>query len=90
MAEKVRRRPEKAARVSSLDREQAVFDANLPRWLSDHEGEFVLIKGDTIDGFYQSRDEALTAGYTRFGIGPLFIKQVLLSEAIHHIPNAIL
>jgi len=73
-----------------LHREQAVYEANLSRWLPEHEGEYVLIKGDTIDGFYESRDEALTAGYSRFGIGPLFVKQVLTSEPVHHIPNALI
>ncbi len=47
-------------------------------------GEYVLIKGDKVDGFYESRDEALTAGYSRFGIGPLFVKQVLPSEPVHY------
>jgi hypothetical protein len=56
----------------------------------DHEGKYVLIKGRTVDGFYQSRSEALTAGYARFGIGPLMAKQVLDSEPNSHIPNALL
>ena len=90
MAEKVRRRPDQAARAASLNREQAVFEANLSRWLADHEGEFVLLKGDAIDGFYPSRHEALAAGYARFGIGPLFVKRVSPTEPVHHIPNALL
>ena len=73
-----------------MNREQAVYEANLSRWLSDHEGEYVLIKGDQVDGFYESRDEALSAGYARFGIGSLFVKQVSPSEPVHHIPNAII
>ena len=74
-------------RSASLSREQAVYEANLSRWLSDHEGEYVLIK---VDGFHESRDEALTAGYSRFGIGPLFLKQVSPSEPVHHIPSALI
>ena len=60
MAEKVRLRPEQGSRAASLNREQAVYETNLSRWLADHEGKFVLIKGDKVDGFYESRDEALT------------------------------
>jgi len=90
MIEKAKRRPNQRSRAVSLHREQAVYEANLSRWLPEHEGEYVLIKGDTIDGFYESRDEALTAGYSRFGIGPLFVKQVLTSEPVHHIPNALI
>jgi hypothetical protein len=74
----------------SLRREQAVYEAHLPRWLQDHEGAHVLIKGGEIVGFYQTRDEALTAGYTRFGVVPLFVKQVAASEPIYHIPNVLL
>lgn len=89
MAEKVRLRPDRAPRAASLNREQAVFEGNLPRWLADHEGEYVLIKGDQVAGFHESRDEALTAGYARFGIGPLFVKQVSPAEPVHTIPNAL-
>ena len=62
MVERIRPRPNQRSRAGSLNREQAVYEANLSRWLSDHEGEYVLIKGDKVDGFYESRDEALTAG----------------------------
>ena len=90
MAEKAKPRTNQGSRATSLNREQAVYEANLSRWLSDHEGEYVLIKGDQVHGFYESRDEALTAGYGRFGIGPLFVKQVSPSEPVYHIPNAVI
>jgi hypothetical protein len=90
MAERARLRPSKGSQVATLSREQAIYEANLSRWLSDHEGEYVLIKGDKVDGFYESRDEALTAGYSRFGIGPLFVKQVSPSEPVDHIPSALI
>jgi len=67
MVEKVRLRPQQASPSAALNREHAVYEANLSEWLSDHEGEYVLIKGDKVDGFYESRDEALTAGDSRFG-----------------------
>ncbi len=90
MVEKARIRSGQGLRPVSLAREQAVYEANLTGWLSGHEGEYVLIKGDQVAGFYESRDEALTAGYSRFGIGPLFVKQVWPSEPVHHIPNALI
>jgi hypothetical protein len=89
MVEKIRLRPGRGSRAASLNREQAVYEANLSRWLPEHEGEYVLIKGDQIDGFYGSRDEALSVGYSRFGIGSLFVKQVSPSEPVHQIPNAL-
>jgi hypothetical protein len=90
MVEKARARSDKGWRSASLIREQAVYDANLSAWLSDHDGEFVLIRGEEAAGFYESRDAALAAGYSRFGIGPLFVKQVSPTEPIHHIPNALI
>jgi len=90
MPEKVRLRQGQRSRSTSLSREQAVYEANLSGWLTDHEGEYVLIKGDEVDGFHESRDKALTAGYLRFGIGPLFVKQVSPSEPVHHIPGALI
>ena len=89
-AGKVKPRPAPRPRSFTLRQEQAVFDAKLSAWLADHEGKHVLIKGKTVDGFYDSRDEALTAGYARFGIGPLLVKQILAVEPIYNIPNALI
>ena len=88
--EKAKRRPPKRTALFTLRREQAVFDANLSSWLAEHEGEYVLIKGKTVDGFYKSAEEAVTAGYARFGIGPLMVKQILAVEPIYNIPNALI
>jgi hypothetical protein len=90
MVEKARSRPGRGPRAASFHREQSVYEANLSLWLPDHEGQYVLIKGEDIGGFYDSRDEALAAGYSRFGIGPLFVKRVLPSEPVYHIPNALI
>ena len=76
-------------RTAPLNREQAVFEANLPDWVPDHEGKHVLIKGAEVVGFYETRDEALAVGYSRFGVVPLFVKRVCSSEPLHHIPNAL-
>ena len=51
MAERVKSRQAEGSRSVSLSREQAVYEANLSRWLSDHEGEYVLIKGDKVTVF---------------------------------------
>jgi hypothetical protein len=89
MAEKAETRPDRRARAAALNREHSVYEANLPRWLPDHEGKHVVIKGHEVVGFYKSRDEALAAGYSRFGVVPLFVKQVSPSEPVYHIPNAL-
>jgi hypothetical protein len=90
MSEKGEARAIRRPRTASLRREQAVYQAHLRRWLRGHEGEHVLVKGDEVVGFFATRDEALAAGYARFGVVPLFVKQVAAAEPIHHIPNVIL
>lgn len=88
MAEKTRTPRVDRGQRSPLLREQAVYEANRASWLSDHEGEHVLIKGEDVCGFFASRDDALTAGYARFGVVPLLVKQVLAVERVFHVPNA--
>ena len=88
MAEKAEGHTIRQPRAASLRREQAVYEAHLPGWLREHEGEHVLIRGEQAVGFFATRDEALAAGYARFGVVPLFVKQVAASEPIHSIPNA--
>jgi hypothetical protein len=76
-------------RTESLNRELAVYATNLRRWLEDHRNAHVLIKGDEVVGFYETRDEALAAGYSRFGVVPLLVKQIQESEPIYYIPNVL-
>lgn len=77
------------SRATSLGRELARYEAERAGWLPEHEGEYVLIKGDDVLGFFETRDQALSSGYARFGVVPLFVHQVLAVEPIANIPNAI-
>jgi hypothetical protein len=90
MKGKVEARAIRRPRAASLRREQAVYEAQQRRWLRGHEGEHVLIKGDEVLGFFATRDEALVVGYARFGVVPLFVKQVVAAEPIENIPDVIL
>jgi hypothetical protein len=90
MAEEARLRQDRRSRQASLNREQAAYEANLPHWLSEHEGKHVLIKGDEVLGFYETRDEALAAGDAAFGVVPLLVRLVTPSEPVYHLPNALL
>jgi hypothetical protein len=72
-----------------LDRESAVYDANFRDWLGEHEGEYVLIKGDEVVGFFEARDDAIRTGYERFGVVPIFVKEVTAVEPVYNIPNGL-
>jgi len=58
--------------------------------LQEHDGAHVLIKGREVVGFYRTFEEALDAGYARFGVVPLFVKKVAASEPVYNIPNALI
>jgi len=63
-----------------LDKELETFQRQLPALLKDHPGEFVLIHGEDIAGFFQTEDEGYEAGCERFHLDPFLVKQVLEKE----------
>ena len=69
--------------TQQLDQEEAVFAANLVAWRETHLGEFVLIKGDEIIGFYPGLNEAFREGTERFGLEPFLVRQVVPSDAVN-------
>jgi hypothetical protein len=65
-----------------LDRELEIYSAKLPELLEQHEGEFVLIYGETVAGFFCTHEDAVDAGRQRFGLVPFLVKQVLAVEPL--------
>ena len=79
-----KRGPETTAGPFPLAEEVRTYEANLVGW-SDREGQFVLIKGRDIVGFYPRHEEALEAAYDEVGEGPFLVKQILLHEPIYQL-----
>jgi hypothetical protein len=77
-------RAETAAASFPLAEEVRTYDAHLAGW-ADREGQFVLIKGRDIIGFYPRYEEALEAGYERLGDGPFLVKQIILHEPVYQL-----
>jgi hypothetical protein len=67
--------------MSTLEREIQTYKDRLPE-LQASEGKFVLISGDTVSGIFDSYQDALTAGYERFGINPFLVKQISTVEVL--------
>jgi hypothetical protein len=67
-----------------LAEEVRTSEALLTGW-AEHEGQFVLIKGRNILGFYSRHEEALDAAYDQLGDGPFLVKQILLHEPIYQL-----
>jgi hypothetical protein len=62
--------------------ELITYKNNLDRLL-EHKGEYVLIKGDEVVGYYPTLDAALDAGAERFGEQPALIKEIVEKEPIY-------
>jgi hypothetical protein len=65
-----------------FDLETATYERLKPELLSRFPGKFVVIVGEEAEGPVETFREALRAGYRRFGLGPLFVKQILAVEPV--------
>ena len=66
--------------MSPLEVEMSTYKQVLPTLL-DKLGKHVLIKGATFEVF-ESYEEALNAGYTKFGLEPFLVKKIAPSEQV--------
>jgi hypothetical protein len=73
--------------------EQATLAAELVTYrdcldeLLKHKGQFVVIKGKSILGYYRDRRAALAAAYNEYGTIPVLIKQVVEREPVRRLGN---
>jgi hypothetical protein len=73
----------------ALERELAVFQQKLPEFLAEHSGEYVLIHGDEVADVFTSYEDAIKAGYAKFGLEPFLVKQVQPIEQVHFISRLV-
>jgi hypothetical protein len=66
-----------------LEHEAALFKKHAEEWRKKHLGEFVLIKGDEIVGFYPSLEKAFTVGTGRFGLEPFLVQQIVPKDTVN-------
>jgi len=69
-----------------LEKEKKFFDGQKNELLKHHEGQFALIKGEKIHGFFPTEQEAFKKGIEIFGLEDMFIKQILKEEPKTFIP----
>ncbi len=59
------------------------YESNKAEWLHTHQGEFALVAGNDLAGFFPSYERALEAGLRKFGVNREFlIKQVVEHEPV--------
>jgi hypothetical protein len=63
-----------------LDAEVKAYEGQRDNLLGTAEGKFVLIRGSQVAGIYDSKMDAITAGYQQFGNVPFLVKQILKIE----------
>ena len=66
-----------------LTREAAIFGERLEEWRQSHLGEFVLIKGNEVLGFFPNVDKAFAAGTDHFGLEPFFVRQIVPGDTVN-------
>ena len=67
--------------MSKLDKEIETYNRLLPQLLPQ-QGKFVLIKGDEQAGTFDTYQDALTAGYTKYRLEPFLVKQITPAEQV--------
>jgi hypothetical protein len=70
-----------------LKTEWETYQKNKFWLLKEHEGQYVLIKHETICGYFTSQTSALSRGYEQFGIGPFLVHQILEKEPEVNLPS---
>ena len=77
--------PNETQQSSVLQDELRRYRQHKQRWLPAHEGEFVVISGQTVAGFYPDYATGLRAGLQKFGLRAFLIKQVCAEELVYFI-----
>ena len=63
-----------------LEKEYEVFKKNVDTFVKDHPGEYVVIKGETIIGFYKSLNEAFQSVAGKHKPGTFLVQQCIPLE----------
>lgn len=62
--------------TETLSEELELFAALRRELVAEAPGQFVLIKGKDLIGKYPTPEEALSAGYERYGLAPFLVRQI--------------
>ena len=66
-----------------LETELETFKKSLPGLLAD-QGKFVLIGDAQVGGVFGTYEDALTAGYEKYGVRPFLVKRIFAAEQVQH------
>ena len=63
--------------VTELEAELKFFAEHRAALVREARGKYALVKGEQLGGIYEDRNEAIRAGYERFGNEPFLVKEIL-------------
>lgn len=69
------------AEAQTLDRELKTYADHLSG-LTGEAGKYVLIQDGSVEGTYDSYEDALKVGYDKFGLKAFLVKQIAPAERI--------
>lgn len=69
--------------MAELEIERGVYLKNLDEWRRSHEGEFVLIKGSDVIGFFESLEEAFNKGTSLYQLEPFFVQRISPKDRVN-------
>lgn len=75
-------------KMNRINSDFEFFESKLPELLKDHRGQFALVKNKEIHGFYNSTEEALKAGYEKFGDTEFLIQEITDEKRVNYINAA--
>lgn len=78
-------KPMASATVMPLKEEIQYFEKNKAKLLADHEGKFVVIRGDHLLGAYDTVENAYNAGIKAYGDQQFLVRKATASE--HDLTN---
>lgn len=71
-----------AAGQQTLRVETAFFETMRSEWLKEHSGEWALVRGRDLIGFFPSVQEAYIQGRDQFGSDPFLVKRVTPADPV--------
>lgn len=73
----------------ALEKETATFQREHMRLVAESQGKFALVHGDDVVGTFDSYEDAIKIGYSKFGLEPFMVKQISAVEPIQHFSRPI-
>ena len=63
--------------TSTPDKDYKFFVSQLPQLRKNHLNKYVVVSNESIEGIYDSSDDALSAGAEKFGLGHFLVQEVM-------------